>query len=124
VLEIGPGFGVTTRVLARRVDRLSVVELDPGYCQRLRAELGNGGGVTVTQGDATVLPYDAGRFSAVVCFTMLHRIPTVADSRFAGGRQSRSGRHLSFQRVSAAGGQRRREPGGTISRPALSPASA
>jgi ubiquinone/menaquinone biosynthesis C-methylase UbiE len=97
VLEIGPGFGATTRVLARRLDRLSVVELDPGYCERLRASLGNGGGdvgdggggggggVSVTQGDATELPYPDGRFSAVVCFTMLHHIPSVAgqDRAFA-----------------------------------------
>jgi ubiquinone/menaquinone biosynthesis C-methylase UbiE len=74
VLEIGPGFGATTRVLARRLDRLSVVELDPGYCERLRNELPNGT-VTVTQGDATALPYPDSRFSAVLCFTMLHHIP-------------------------------------------------
>jgi ubiquinone/menaquinone biosynthesis C-methylase UbiE len=79
VLEIGPGFGATTRVLARRVDRLNVLELDPGYCERLRAELGDGGRVTVTQGDATALPYADGQFSSVVCFTMLHHIPTVAQ---------------------------------------------
>lgn len=84
VLEIGPGFGATTRILARRVNRLSVLELEPHYCERLRAELGNGnggnggGGVTVTQGDATELPYPDGRFSAVLCFTMLHHIPSVA----------------------------------------------
>lgn len=79
VLEIGPGFGATTRVLARRLDRLSVLELDERYCERLRSELGNGdGAVTVTQGDATQLPFPDGRFSAVVCFTMLHHIPTVA----------------------------------------------
>lgn len=84
VLEIGPGFGATTRVLARRLDRLSVVELDPGYCERLRSELPNGT-VTVTQGDATALPYPDSRFSAVLCFTMLHHIPTVAqqDQAFA-----------------------------------------
>jgi len=40
VLEIGPGFGAATRVLAQRLDRFSVLELDPGYCERLRAELG------------------------------------------------------------------------------------
>jgi ubiquinone/menaquinone biosynthesis C-methylase UbiE len=78
VLEIGPGFGATTRVLAPRVAKLSVLELDPGYCERLRRELGNGGGVAVTQGDATELPYPDGRFSAVLCFTMLHHIPSVA----------------------------------------------
>ncbi len=78
VLEIGPGFGATTRVLAARLPRLNVLELDPRYCERLRAELGNGT-VTVTQGDATQLPYPDGRFSAVLCFTMLHHIPTVAQ---------------------------------------------
>ena len=86
VLEIGPGFGATTRVLAGSVDRLSVLELDPGYCERLRAELGNGsGGVDVVQGDATALPFPDGRFSTVLCFTMLHHIPTVAqqDQAFA-----------------------------------------
>jgi ubiquinone/menaquinone biosynthesis C-methylase UbiE len=77
VLEIGPGFGATTRVLAGRVSRLSVVELDPRYCERLRSELD--GAVSVTQGDATRLPFADERFSAVLCFTMLHHIPTVAD---------------------------------------------
>jgi ubiquinone/menaquinone biosynthesis C-methylase UbiE len=85
VLEIGPGFGATTRVLARKLPKLSVLELDPGYCERLRSELTNGGGVTVTQGDATELPYPDGRFSAVMCFTMLHHIPSVErqDRAFA-----------------------------------------
>ncbi len=83
VLEIGPGFGATTRVLAERLPRLSVLELDPGYCRRLRAELD--GAVEVTEGDATRLPYPDGRFSGVLCFTMLHHIPTVAqqDQAFA-----------------------------------------
>jgi ubiquinone/menaquinone biosynthesis C-methylase UbiE len=89
VLEVGPGFGATTRVLARKLPQLTVLELDPRYCQRLRAELSNattpGGGVTVTEGDATALPYPDGRFSAVVCFTMLHHIPSVElqDRAFA-----------------------------------------
>jgi ubiquinone/menaquinone biosynthesis C-methylase UbiE len=83
VLEIGPGFGATTRVLADRLGQLSVVELDPGYVRRLRAQFD--GAVTVTEGDATRLPYPDGRFSAVLCFTMLHHIPTVAqqDQAFA-----------------------------------------
>jgi SAM-dependent methyltransferase len=77
VLEVGPGFGATTRVLARRVERLRVLELDPAYCARLRAELD--GLVSVEEGDATDMPYDDGRFSTVLCFTMLHHIPTVAQ---------------------------------------------
>jgi SAM-dependent methyltransferase len=76
VLEVGPGFGATTRVLAPRLDRLSVLELDPAYCARLRAQLD--GLVSVEEGDATAMPYPDGRFSAVLCFTMLHHIPTVA----------------------------------------------
>jgi ubiquinone/menaquinone biosynthesis C-methylase UbiE len=74
VLEIGPGFGATTRLLARRPIKLSVLELDEDYCNRLRSMLGDG--VTVVQGDATELPFDDRRFSAAVCFTMLHHIPT------------------------------------------------
>jgi ubiquinone/menaquinone biosynthesis C-methylase UbiE len=83
VLEVGPGFGATTRVLADRLPRLSVLELDPGYCRRLRAQFD--GSVEVTEGDATRLPYPDDRFSAVLCFTMLHHIPTVAqqDQAFA-----------------------------------------
>ncbi len=74
VLEIGPGFGATTRVLARRSGRLSVLELDPDYCVKLRHALG--AQVEVTEGDATRMPYANGRFTAAVCFTMLHHIPS------------------------------------------------
>lgn len=76
VLEIGPGFGATTRVLAKRPGRLTVLELDPRYCERLRRELP--AGVEVVQGDATAMPFADGRFSAVVCFTMLHHLPSPA----------------------------------------------
>ena len=74
VLEIGPGFGATTRVLARRVPALTVLELDEGYCERLRRELADP--VTIVQGDATAMPFHDGQFSAVVCFTMLHHLPS------------------------------------------------
>jgi SAM-dependent methyltransferase len=74
VLEIGPGFGATTRVLARRAGALTVLELDERYCEHLRRELAEP--VTIVQGDATAMPFDDGRFSAVVCFTMLHHLPS------------------------------------------------
>ncbi len=74
VLEVGPGFGATTRVLAGRASALTVLELDEGYCERLRRELADG--VTIVQGDATAMPFADGRFSAVVCFTMLHHLPS------------------------------------------------
>jgi ubiquinone/menaquinone biosynthesis C-methylase UbiE len=73
VLEIGPGFGATTKVLAKRPGELTVLELDEGYCARLRRELPQR--VEIVQGDATAMPFAEGRFSAVVCFTMLHHLP-------------------------------------------------
>ena len=74
MLEIGPGFGATTRVLAERPGELTVLELDHGYCERLRRELPER--VTIVQGDATAMPFADARFSAVVCFTMLHHLPS------------------------------------------------
>jgi ubiquinone/menaquinone biosynthesis C-methylase UbiE len=74
VLEVGPGFGATTRVLARRPGRLTAVELEERYCRRLRGELGDS--VTIIQGDATELPFPDGSFSGAVCFTMLHHVPS------------------------------------------------
>jgi ubiquinone/menaquinone biosynthesis C-methylase UbiE len=74
VLEIGPGFGATTAVLADRPGELTVLELEPRYCAQLRRDLP--GSVSVVQGDATAMPFPDGRFSAVVCFTMLHHLPS------------------------------------------------
>ncbi len=83
VLEIGPGFGATTRVLVRRSGRLTALELDEGYCRRLRRDLGSD--ATVVHGDATELPFSDGTFSGAVCFTMLHHVPSPAlqDRLFA-----------------------------------------
>ena len=74
LLEVGPGFGATTRLLATMPPKLTVVELEERYCARLRAELGDA--VDVVHADATDLPFEDGRFTAVVCFTMLHHIPS------------------------------------------------
>jgi ubiquinone/menaquinone biosynthesis C-methylase UbiE len=75
VLEIGPGFGATTSVLARRGGgALTVLELEARYCERLRRKLPRE--VEIVQGDATAMPFEDGRFSAVVCFTMLHHLPS------------------------------------------------
>ncbi len=87
VLEIGPGFGATTKVLAERPGELTVLELDPGYCERLRRELP--GRVGVVQGDATAMPFEDGRFSAVVCFTMLHHLPSPAAQDLLLGEAAR-----------------------------------
>jgi len=74
VLEIGPGFGATSKVLAERPGKLSILELEPDYCEHLRSTLGER--VEVVQGDATQMPFDDSSFSGAVCFTMLHHIPS------------------------------------------------
>lgn len=83
VLEIGPGFGATTRVLATRVERLTAVEIDPESVRLLRAEFGER--VEIVRGDGARMPFPERHFSAVVCFTMLHHVPSPAqqDALFA-----------------------------------------
>jgi SAM-dependent methyltransferase len=73
VLEIGPGFGATTRELAPLAGSLTVVEQNERYCRKLRSEFD--GSVEVVHGDATAMPFEDGRFSTVLCFTMLHHVP-------------------------------------------------
>jgi ubiquinone/menaquinone biosynthesis C-methylase UbiE len=83
VLEIGPGFGATTRVLARDAPTLTVVEVNGGLAERLRRALPSP--VTVVEGDGTALPFADNFFSAVLCFTMLHHVPSadLQDRLFA-----------------------------------------
>lgn len=74
-LEIGPGYGATTRVLERRAGgRLSVLEVDEDAAERLRAEYGDR--IGVVHGDGARMPLPDGAFDAVVCFTMLHHVPS------------------------------------------------
>jgi SAM-dependent methyltransferase len=82
VLELGPGYGASTRPLAARAGSLTVLEADPLLAARLRAEMGS---VRVVNGDATSMGFAAASFSAVVCFTMLHHLPGAAaqDRLFA-----------------------------------------
>ena len=73
-LEIGPGFGATSRVLVERPGKLTILELEEDYCERLTRELSDR--AQVVQGDGTRMPFDDGRFSGAACFTMLHHIPS------------------------------------------------
>ena len=75
VLEVGPGPGLTTDVLRTRVGRLTAVEIDDDLAAALDARL-LGRNVTVVHGDATQMPLDDNRFTAAVCFTMLHHVPS------------------------------------------------
>lgn len=76
-LEIGPGLGVTTRLLTQRVPRLTALEIDEGFATDLRREFaGRDGAVEIVSGDGTRMPFPDNRFSAAVCFTMLHHVPS------------------------------------------------
>ena len=74
VLELGPGYGITTRWLAERAGNLTAVEVDPALAADLRGKFD--GEVDVREGDGAALPFPDGSFDAVVCFTMLHHVPS------------------------------------------------
>jgi SAM-dependent methyltransferase len=78
VLEVGPGPGLTTDLLRRRVPKLTAVELDDDLAASLAERL-EGTNVTVVHADATDAGLVSGRFSAATCFTMLHHMPTAED---------------------------------------------
>jgi len=76
MIEVGPGFGLATDVLRRRVANLTAVEIDPALVRGLARRLA-GTNVTVLQADGTRLPFGAWRFSSAASFTMLHHVPSV-----------------------------------------------
>jgi ubiquinone/menaquinone biosynthesis C-methylase UbiE len=88
VLEIGPGPGLTTELLRSRVPRLTALEIDTALAESLRARLQDER-VEVVTGDASAMPFEDGRFSAAVCFTMLHHVPRaeLQDRLFAETRR-------------------------------------
>ncbi len=83
VLEIGPGYGATTKILARRYASLTAIEVDTDRAATLAGELG--GSVRVVPGSGAAMPFADNGFSGVVCFTMLHHVPSTAmqDDLFA-----------------------------------------
>ena len=76
VLEIGPGYGANIRVLIDKAPHYTAVEIDQPMAERLRARYGDRAHIIHGDGTDTGLP--AEEFSSVVCFTMLHHIPTPA----------------------------------------------
>jgi SAM-dependent methyltransferase len=82
LLEVGPGPGLATDILRRRVARVTAAELDADLASKLAARLpahsALGANVRVVVADATLLPFAGASFSAVACLTMLHHIPSAA----------------------------------------------
>src|SRR5579863_3874773 len=85
VLEVGPGYGATTDVLAETVGMLTAVEIDPELVALLTERFAGNQAVTIALGDATALDFPDGRFSGAVSFTMLHHVATtdLQDRLFA-----------------------------------------
>jgi SAM-dependent methyltransferase len=80
VLEVGPGTGYYTLDVAgwvRPEGELEILDLQQemlDHTMRRAAEAGLGN-ITATQGDATELPYEDGRFDAAFLITTLGEIP-------------------------------------------------
>lgn len=76
VLEIGSGPGLATDWLRPRVGALATIDTDSDAVDRLRRRRPD---VDVHLGDGASLPFDDEAFDVVVCFTMLHHVPTTAQ---------------------------------------------
>ena len=77
VLELGPGPGLTTDLLMHRAARVTAVEVDEHLAGAL-AERMAGTNVTVIRADASRTGLPAGHFSAVLCLSMLHHVPSAS----------------------------------------------
>lgn len=75
-LEIGPGYGATLRTLLDRGASLTAVEVDGAMADRLQRRYGERAHIVHASGTKTGLPADY--FTSVVCFTMLHHVPSIA----------------------------------------------
>ncbi|MFI5673378.1 class I SAM-dependent methyltransferase [Streptomyces cellulosae] len=76
VLEIGPGYGANLRVLVERVPRLTAAEIDRDTVRLLEGQWGDR--ARILHADGAELPLPDASFDSVVCFTMLHHVPTAA----------------------------------------------
>jgi len=83
VLEIGPGYGANIRVLIDKAPHYTAVEIDPTMADRLEVTYGDR--ARIINGDGTDSGLPSEEFNSVVCFTMLHHVPTAAlqDQLFA-----------------------------------------
>ncbi len=73
-MEIGPGYGANLRVLVEQVPRLTAVEIDEKTAALLSRRWGEQ--ARILHADGSAMPLDDDAYSAVVCFTMLHHVPT------------------------------------------------
>ncbi|WP_461066466.1 class I SAM-dependent methyltransferase [Streptomyces pseudoechinosporeus] len=77
VLEIGPGYGANLRVLIEQVPRVTAVEIDGATAALLERKWGDR--ARILHADGAAMPLPDASFSSVVCFVMLHHVPTAAQ---------------------------------------------
>lgn len=77
VLEVGPGYGVTTAYLHDRVEHLTCIEIDKALAEKLRRRT-EPQNVTVLCESAAAMSLPDAAFDGAVCFTMLHHVPSEA----------------------------------------------
>ncbi|MFW0784623.1 class I SAM-dependent methyltransferase [Gordonia sp. CPCC 206044] len=73
-LEFGPGFGANMEPLLARTGRLTSVEIDGSSARRLQRRFGDRAEIIEADGTESGLP-DAS-FGSVVCFSVMHHVPT------------------------------------------------
>ncbi|HET9178299.1 MAG TPA: class I SAM-dependent methyltransferase [Terriglobia bacterium] len=76
LLEVGPGPGLTTDWLRRRIGQLTAVEIDRRLARSLAIRM-RGANVRVVRADGAALPFRDNSFSGAVAFTMFHHVPSV-----------------------------------------------
>jgi 16S rRNA A1518/A1519 N6-dimethyltransferase RsmA/KsgA/DIM1 with predicted DNA glycosylase/AP lyase activity len=77
VLEVGPGYGAVTEWLCSRVDHLTCVEIDDTLAEKLRRRT-QCENLSVLCESATDMSFRDSSFDGVVCFSMLHHVPSAA----------------------------------------------
>jgi SAM-dependent methyltransferase len=77
VLELGPGPGASTAALQALAPSITCLEIDERLAAALR-QRDRTGQLHVIHGDATDLPFADHSFDAVVSFSMLHHVASVA----------------------------------------------
>lgn len=84
LLEIGPGPGLVTDLLRKRVPAMTAIEIDDRLASSLAARMKDTN-VTVEHADATDMPLADGTFSTALSMTMLHHVPSaeLQDRLFA-----------------------------------------
>ena len=82
VLEIGAGPGAATAELAQRARSVTSLEYSHKFCVDLRVKMG---ARNVVQGDAAILPFASGTFTAAIAVLVLHHLRSVEaqDRAFA-----------------------------------------